>query len=207
MAEICECSLATYYRYRNGTTFPSIENVIKFLSFENRLNANWLLLGKGSMLKNEVEGSASGQIDSTTVFEIPYYEMKSKNKNEEGKLTVKEWENPNKTIPISNYFVKTFLKTNPENLICLSVFCNSMYPVINPGSLVYVNKNSLNIDIDGIFLVGFDNVLRLKIVQRIPGKKLQLSTLNNQYHPVIIKLNSDENVRIMGQVSWIGSKV
>ncbi|MFH5832584.1 hypothetical protein ACG2E4_09190, partial [Halalkalibaculum sp. DA384] len=89
MAELGGCSQATYYRYRKGESVPDsifLKNIIKN---ENRISAQWLLMGTGPILSDIDDGQskdASKKADQIDFTHLPFYKMKSKELKSEGEL-------------------------------------------------------------------------------------------------------------------------
>ncbi len=205
MAEIGECSQSTYYRYRNGESTPDLKFLNNILKNENNINTEWLLKGIHPILKKDgINNNDDG--NPIRFLSLPFYTMSPLQEGGEGHLPLKEWENPSHTIPFCNTFIKTIVNPDTNNLLAINVKCDSMSPVIKPGSIVLVNKEQNDPTGDGIFIVRFDDEIRMKLVQRLPSKRLQLSTINKKFNPVEVKLNED-NFNIVGRIIWRGSAI
>ncbi|MFH5886196.1 XRE family transcriptional regulator [Halalkalibaculum sp. DA3122] len=205
MAKMGKCSRATYYRYRNGETNPDIGFLTELLKSENKINIEWLFSGVGPILNLELEKE---QIDNIPDFTaVPLYFMKPRKNDSEGSLAADKWESPPSTLPLGNYFLESVFDTYPEEYIAIRVQCDSMAPEVKPGSLVLVNRREANPTIDGIFIVRIDDVIRMKLVQRLPNNKIKLTTMNDKFDPIFIDLDNETNFEILGRIIWIGSPV
>lgn len=204
MAEKGDCSQSTYYRYRKGESTPDLEFLNNILKNEKDLNAEWLLKGVHPILKKDTVNNSDKKGNPIRFLSLPYYTMSPIQEGGEGQLSVEVWKNPYHTISFCNTFIKTIVEPNTNNLLAVNVKCDSMSPVIKPGSIILVNKERINPGGDGIFMVRFDDEIRMKLVQRLPSKRLQLSTINKKYNPVEVRLD-DDNFEIMGRVIWRGS--
>lgn len=207
MAKIGGCSRSTYYRYRSGESVPDLVFINNILKNENRINAEWLLRGEGPILVDKGDGVQEESADSEqiTFVNLPLYEMEPESRDTEGKLSLEEWENPSRSLPLCNMFLEGIVGENPEELFAMKVACNSMSPEIKPGSLVLVDRDEVDPSVDGIFVIRFDELLRMKLLQRLPNNRLQLSTLSDKYQPVEISLGETDNFEIMGRIQWVGT--
>lgn len=206
MAEMGGCSQSTYYRYRKGESTPDLDFLNQILKNENNINTEWLLKGIHPILQKDSFKSNDKDGNPIRFLNLPFYSMHPAQEGGEGHLTLEEWENPSHTIPFCNTFISTFVNPDTNNLLAINIKCDSMSPVIKPGSVVLVNKDQNDSTGDGIFIVRFDNEIRMKLVQRLPSKRLQLSTINKKFNPVEVKLDED-NFNIVGRIIWRGSAV
>ncbi len=205
LAKMGGCSQSTYYRYRKGESTPDLEFLNNILKSESNISAEWLLKGVHPILKN---GTLNNNENGSPIkfLSLPFYTMSPKQEGGEGHLSLEEWENPSHTIPFCNTFIHTIIEPDSNNLLAINVKCDSMIPVIKPGSIILVDIDQTNPVGDGIFIVRFDDEIRMKLVQRLPSRRLQLSTINKKFNPFEVKLN-EENFDIVGRIIWRGSSV
>lgn len=206
MADIGGCSQSTYYRYRKGESTPDLEFLNNILKNENKISTEWLLKGIHPILKKESFKNNDKGGNPIRFLNLPLYTMSPIQEGGEGHLSLEEWKNPSHTIPFCNTFINTIVKPDTNNLLAINVKCDSMSPVIKPGSIVLVNRDQNDPTGDGIFIVRFDDEIRMKLVQRLPSKRLQLSTINKKFNPVEVSLGED-NFDIIGRIIWRGSAV
>lgn len=202
MAEAGGCSRATYYRYRNGDSLPTLSFLIKILNRENSLNAEWLLKGEGEVFKHtEYEITKEGQNlteNGRDFYHLPLIEMESLNGNREVK-NVNEFIESSETIAIPKSLLDLLLKTESfKNTFIMLVQDDSMVPEVKPGGLVLVDQQQ-NRPTEGIFVVKFDNYVRIKILQPIPGGRLMLSAVNKKYEPIVIE-EKYKDFEILGRI-------
>lgn len=62
-----------------------------------------------------------------------------------------------------------------------------------------------NIMNDGTYVVSIDDKLYVKLLQRIPGNKVQVVSKNQEYSPFTVDLET-EHFKIIGKVIWSGGK-
>jgi phage repressor protein C with HTH and peptisase S24 domain len=68
--------------------------------------------------------------------------------------------------------------TNPANLLVFTVVGDSMVGEINDGDMVVINKTMTELQNNGTYVVCIDNQLYVKVLQRIPGNKVQVISKN-----------------------------
>lgn len=205
MANMGDCSRATYYRYRSGKSVPDLLFLNNILNNERRINTEWLLKGEEPILKdsNDDEDNSS---DPIRFINLPLHRMAPSEKGGEGKLKMSKLENPTRTLPLCSTFVDHVINPDSQDLIAVVVQCDSMSPKIIPGSLIVANTEKRDPSNDGIFLVRFDDEIRMKLIQRLPSQKLLLSTVNDKFKPITLGLE-DDNFEIIGRIIWRGSSV
>ncbi|WP_445664328.1 XRE family transcriptional regulator [Fodinibius sp. AD559] len=206
MAEMGECSQSTYYRYRKGESAPDLDFLNNILKNESNINTEWLLKGIHPILKKDSFKNNTKNGNPISFLNLPYYSMSPSREGGEGYMPVEEWENPSHTIPFCSTFINTVVEPDTNNLLAINVKCDSMSPVITPGSLTIVNRDQTDPVGDGIFVVRFDDEIRMKLVQRLPSKRLQLSTINEKFNPIEVRLG-ENNFDIIGRIIWRGSAV
>jgi transcriptional regulator with XRE-family HTH domain len=211
MAEIGGCSQATYYRYRKGESIPDSVFLNNIIRNEKNIRAEWLLVGTGPILStdnnsenNETNESGTDQLEFVN---LPLYQMRPKEGDSEGKLSLKQWENPSYSLPLCNIFLDGILQEPSDQLFAMRVGCDSMSPEIRPESLVLVNSGKTNISSDGIFVIRFDDVVRMKLLQRLPDNRLLLTTINKKYDPVEINEDSVDHFKVLGRIVWVGTPI
>lgn len=210
MAKIGGCSIATYYRYRNGTSVPDSKFLNNILRNEKSINAEWLLKGNGPALLGIQQTNTAQFNHSLQNFEftiLPIYRMKQTGPKSEGALPADIWDNTTEFLPVCNMFIETIIGADPESMFVVMVNCDSMKPDINPGCMVVADKQAANPISDGIYFVQYDDVIRMKLLQKLPGNRLHLSTINKKYKPIELNLNESKEIKILGQIIWVGSPV
>lgn len=95
-------------------------------------------------------------------------------------------------------------KGNPERMVLMKVFGDSMEPDIHHGDMVLVNQGHTQIFGHAIYAVGVNEEIYIKQVETRPGGLLRLRSLNPRYEPIEINLHGDleNSVRIIGRVIW-----
>lgn len=211
MAFLCNSSLSTYYRYRNDESIPDVNSLIHFLNIKKMISAEWLLRGNEPAIIDSKSVYTSHKNDSDLSYDnvrIPFFKLKPENGNNgEGILSYNEWKKPSVYLSVSKFFIEEILDSKPQFIRTLLLRCDSMNPTIKPGSMIYVDKSITNANSDGFYLVNFDDVIRVKLVQRLPGNKLCLSTVDDKYQSITVNTDSNQVINILGHVVWAGGYI
>lgn len=207
MADIGGCSRATYYRYRNGDSSPPVKFLDNILEYENSLNPQWLLEGTGKIYKKTATLHPGKPPDGDSqIYEFPYVSLKSKD-GQQDKLPVDEWLASTDKISISKKLLDLFIESGIGNhSFSMTLEGDSMFPDICSGALILVDKNQVVPHTDGIFAVKYDNFIRLKLLQPMPGHKIILSTINKKFESMEIDRNY-EGFEILGRVIWCANTI
>ncbi|PHM67541.1 repressor [Xenorhabdus stockiae] len=86
---------------------------------------------------------------------------------------------------------------DPANVMALSVYGDSMSPVIPNGSTVTVDRGHQNIVDGGIYVIKQDELFRIKLLYRQPGKLIVRSFNSAEFADEITEI---QNVKIIGRV-------
>ncbi|QWU34868.1 helix-turn-helix domain-containing protein [Serratia ureilytica] len=96
------------------------------------------------------------------------------------------------------------LGVKPEEAACMSVWGNSMEPVLPDGATVAINTGNREIKDGKIYALDHDGMARVKILYRLPGG-VRLRSFNTDEYPDEIYMGDDSNkIRVVGAVFWYG---
>lgn len=200
MAEICKCSQASYYRYREGKSIPGWDCLVRIINYDKRISSDWLLKDKGPILTIDDDTS----ISTDGSVKLPLYNMYEDGITSEGSLSNSDWRSRSEEISICVDILKLTTIESIDHLMVVKVQCDAMYPDIKPGSLTIVDKLQNNINLDGIYLMKMDDAIRMKTVQKALNNKVQLSTINDKYKPILMPLD-ELGDSIIGKIVWVGT--
>lgn len=95
-------------------------------------------------------------------------------------------------------------KGDPDRMVLMKVFGDSMEPDIRHGDMVLVNQAQTSIFGHAIYAVGVNEEIYIKQIETLPGGRLVLRSLNRSYDPIEVDLQGDlaDFVRIIGRVIW-----
>lgn len=154
--------------------------IVKVLTSYPNLSADWLLVGAGSMLKDDLNGiktinEADSSFMPTTSMNpsvgTPYYDV-------DFIRGFDEVFNSQVNIPATNIVIRGFEKA--------SLWCNvtghSMEPKINHGDIIALRQCTLNdIQYGEIYAVVLDTIRTIKILRRSPDPdKLRFIPINTE---------------------------
>jgi len=95
-------------------------------------------------------------------------------------------------------------KGDPDRMVLMKVFGDSMEPDIRHGDMVLVSQSATQIYGHAIYAVGVNEEIYIKQIETLPGGRLVLRSLNPRYEPIEVSLGGDlaDSVRIIGRVIW-----
>jgi phage repressor protein C with HTH and peptisase S24 domain len=94
-------------------------------------------------------------------------------------------------------------KGNPERMVLMDIFGNSMEPELKDGDSVLIDESQKAILAGAFYAVGVDDTIMVKRVEKHPNKLVLLSE-NRDYAPIFLGRNECQNVRVIGKVIWVG---
>lgn len=104
-------------------------------------------------------------------------------------------------------FKKSWLNTvniGSTGFVMMDVLGDSMQPLIQQGDTILVDQSDTQPQDGKIYVVGLDEELLVKRLQKISGGWLLVSQ-NPEFHPIKVSLGEQENnFRIYGRVRWFG---
>lgn len=94
------------------------------------------------------------------------------------------------------------------SLFAVSVKGNSMEPDLSEGDIVLVDGSRVDISEDGLYVLRLGGWLFVKRVQRLPGSKIRVISINPEYQPFEVDLaDPPEDIQLLGKVVWFGREV
>lgn len=86
--------------------------------------------------------------------------------------------------------------------VCLTVYGDSMEPVFRDGSTVGINQADKNIRDGKIYAINHDGLLRIKILEKLPGNHVKIRSYNSEYSDEVV---SQDEITVLGRVWWQSS--
>ncbi|MFP4273374.1 MAG: XRE family transcriptional regulator [Halothiobacillaceae bacterium] len=98
------------------------------------------------------------------------------------------------------------LHANPAHLHLIYVSGQSMEPLLKEGDVVMVDSSGEGaIRADGIYVIRLGAALLCKRIQRLPGRKIRISSENPAYEAFEVDLNAPaDDLQIVGRAVWHG---
>lgn len=193
-------SARTIYGYESGDRAPSV-SYLQGLATLLEINPTWLLSGNEDMFKNR-NTSASDSVLSEMDF-IPLINLKLSAGF--GSL-IAEREGIKDYIALPKKLLASITATATKHLLGFTVVGDSMIGEINEGDIVIVDETRNELGPEGTYAINIDDCMYVKILQRLPGNKVQVASRNEKYAPYTVNLNEDsKHFKIIGRVIWAGS--
>lgn len=92
---------------------------------------------------------------------------------------------------------------SPERLKLLRVSGDSMRPALHDNDLVLVDESQREIREGKIFAIRIDTDVVVKRVAKKPGALALISDNRDLYDPLVVDLEHDANIEIIGRVVWL----
>ncbi len=168
------------------------------------INPEWLLSNRGEMFYSEnAKKSAPANIDISNMVFIPLLDMTASAGY--GSLINDDNVSTKEFISFTRTWLSKLTSANEKYLVGFTVKGDSMQGDINDGDIIIVNTQYDNYSTDGTFAVNIDDQMYVKILQRMPGNKVQVISKNTKYAPFTVDLNT-EYFKIIGKVIWSGGE-
>lgn len=87
-------------------------------------------------------------------------------------------------------------------VVCVTVNGNSMEPVFKDGSTVGIDKADTKIKDGKIYAFNHDGLLRIKMLEQLPGNQVKIKSYNSDYEDETIPQDA---ISILGRVWWSSS--
>lgn len=99
-------------------------------------------------------------------------------------------------------------KGQPSQMVLMRVDGDSMEPQIFNNDVVLIDQSQTTPRAGGLFAVGVEDVVYIKMVDTLPGKII-LKSYNEAYAPLEIDARGDlaDGIRIIGRAVWIGREL
>jgi len=100
------------------------------------------------------------------------------------------------------------MKGQASKMVLMRVAGDSMEPQIFNEDVVLVDQSQTTPRAGGLFAVGVEDLVYLKVVDAVPGKFI-LKSYNEAYAPLEIDARGDlaDGIRIIGRAVWIGREL
>lgn len=196
-ARVGGISVDTLSNYEKLRTGPKLEPLLRMAQRAN-VSVAWLITGRGSMQQEGV----GGQDD---LVALPRYDVQAAAGAGAVVLSdrVTDW------VHFRRDWLRSELGANPRNLAMISAVGDSMAPTIENGDLLIVDVSEKRWTRDGIYVIGVDDELWVKRVDRLPDGGLVLSSDNprHAHGTATIAKAHISTVRFAGRVAWVGGRV
>ncbi len=183
----------------------------KIVEIANALNVDLLWLtkgvGKAKLTKNSANATMLGAIDewdSKTPLdedevEVPFYKDVRLSAGNGFADDIEDYNGYK--LRLSRSTMRKY-GIDKDCAVCLTVYGDSMEPVFRDGSTVGINQADTNIRDGKIYAINHDGLLRIKILERLPGNQVKIRSYNSDYDDETVSL---DDITILGRVWWQSS--
>jgi len=224
-ASISGVGFSTYQKYEMGLSLPGSEAMLGFANI--KINANWLLTGKGEMMldaedaplsmpyawqsenaehsvrERQQSAYASTQQAPLGLVLVPRYDVAASM----GNGAVIHSEQVVDHLAFREEWVRTELGANPKNLLLISAIGDSMEPDLRAGDLLLVDRSYTTVNHDAVYAFSTNGELRVKRMQLKIDGTLVVRSANAQYEPEYLTPDQAEHLHIVGRVVWSGRRM
>lgn len=182
----------------------STKNPRKLLELADALHTSpvWLKTGKVDSNATNLEGVSVWDDEDAEEEDDVYLPFFKEAQLAAGDGRVVELDSEGRRLKFSLRSLKK-LGVKPENAACMTVWGNSMEPVLPDGATVAIDKSVTDIKDGEIYAIDHDGMARVKMLYRIPGGGVRLRSFNSDEHPDEHYTGESANhIRIVGYVFW-----
>lgn len=169
-----------------------------------KCSVHWLKTGQQEANATHLEGISLWEEESEDEEDDVYLPFFKEAQLAAGDGRVVELDCEGKKLKFSLRSLKK-LGVKPEEAACMSVWGNSMEPVLPDGATVAINTGNTEIKDGKIYALDHEGMARVKIMYRLPGGGIRLRSFNTDEFPDEIYIGEDSNkIRVVGAVFWYG---
>lgn len=110
---------------------------------------------------------------------------------------------PMNTLAFHRDWIRNNIHVSPESLSVITVRGDSMSGVLEDKDIILINHQDTN-PYDGIYVLKINGELFVKRVQRLPENIIRVKSANPEYENFDVKLNENNEIKIIGRVLWFG---
>jgi phage repressor protein C with HTH and peptisase S24 domain len=183
----------TYLSHENGTRSYDDEMALVY-SRAFRVSPEWLLYGRAA-------GETAG-LDSPPGFRlVDVFDIEAS----AGAGSVVTVEEPLYELAFREDWVRSITSARGDDLLVIRAKGDSMLPTLTDGDTLLVDRTKRNINYDGLFILRYDDVLRVKRIDFNPATRMyRVKSDNPAYDAFDV---SAQDLDVIGRVIWIGRKV
>lgn len=191
--------VATIYKYQELTSEPGVTWLVE-LAVLAGVRPEWLIFGTPPIADDDDSGdweTHAGAFRSNTP--VPIYDVTVS--AGDGIVALED------TPQDFHGFPREYLSAmgQPSNMKMIKVRGDSMEPEIQSDAYVMFDLGQCQ-PADAVFVVRIDDLLHVKRLSLLGGKKAELLSTNPAYRPIAVDLD-DPSFQIIGRVTWSGRKM
>ncbi len=164
-----------------------------FAAIAHMADVNFIITGEHSGFSQSQRSIVDANVNDNTLVFVPGYEVSAG----AGSGVEVDHEKIRQTFAFRRDWLRS-RSLRPEYLSVITVQGDSMAPRLQDGDIVLLNQQDTEVKTGKAYVVRIDNELLVKLAQRLPGDRLQLSSANPDYPPFIV--DATNAIDIIGRV-------
>lgn len=185
-------TLRTYQRYEMGEVPPKAQTLAKLAA--RGVDLNWLLNGPAQL------GYEGQPPDISGFIMVPRFDVAAS----AGPGAFAEDQEPVDFLAFRRDWLVEDAAILPGKAALIGATGDSMEPTIRNGDILLVDRAIERIMDDAIYVIGYDERLLVKRVQRFTNGSVAIKSDNPAYETETLSADMAETLRIAGRVRWIG---
>ena len=129
-------------------------------------------------------------------------------------IDIEDAEAPGTTIPMERPifelafpedWLSSMTSAKEDDLVVIRARGDSMQPTISDGDMMLIDRTKKNVNTDGLFVLRYEDVLRVKRIDRNPSTgALLVKSDNPVYQPFEVRR---DDLDVVGRVIWLGRRI
>lgn len=186
--------------YREGRDAGINRRSIDAIATAMGVSPEWLETGAEEIGGNTIIRAASPQV-MNKLRHVVCYDIEA----EAGQGSLITIERPMFEIGFSPEMLRWITSAPNESLALIRVRGDSMLPTLMDGDWMMVDTTKRNLNYDGLFILRYEDVLRVKRIDKNPATgRFLVKSDNPAYDPFEV---DREDIDVVGRVVWIGRRV
>lgn len=189
-------------KYISGASLPNIDRGAE-LADALKISLDWLARGIGPMRLGESAQPQKQSLAQQDYYYLPLYDVRAS----AGHGALNHTEDEVDKLAFKRQWIRKELGTQPDQLCLIYIVGESMEPTLHANDVILIDRSVKEITTDGIYVLMLDGNLLTKRCQRLPGRKIRVSSDNPAYEPFILddEMHSPDQ-HLIGRVVWAGRK-
>ncbi|MGA0569625.1 XRE family transcriptional regulator [Variovorax sp. VNK109] len=189
----------TVGKFERGETMPDAWLIHRMCLLGKR-TAQWLITGQPAA--TDMPDKSLHAVESSEFVWVPLFDIQAA----AGDGAFNDLERVTAMRPFDIGFIRGELGIPHNEIAMCQIIGNSASPRLNSRDSVLLDRRDREVHTEGMHIVRLDGALLAKRLQRMPGRKLLVSSTNEEYSPFEIS-GSDDHDRdfaVIGRVRWGG---
>lgn len=201
VAAAADIPVGSLDRYTSGKSEPPALTLAAIANACN-VSLDWLALRASS--PDLVALVPSGSSDLQGYVTVPRLDVRAS--AGPGQAVVPADEQPPSFIAFREQWLRS-LGVNPRNAEFLEAHGDSMYPTIQDGDLLLLDRGIDRVESNGIYVLVAQGLVLVKRLQLLIGGSLLIISDNAKYEREVVTPDAVADLRVEGRVRWYGRAI